>query len=48
VPNDQYERAMARSKKLKEDALAAATSAEELAEAEEHWPFDDMNEEKYM
>ena len=48
VPNDHYERAMARSKKLKEDILAETRSAEERAEVEAHWPFDDMDEEKYM
>ncbi|KAG6872117.1 hypothetical protein C0995_012857 [Termitomyces sp. Mi166 len=47
VPKDHYERAMERSKKLKEDILAEARSAEERAEIEAHWPLDDMNEEKY-
>jgi hypothetical protein len=28
--------------------LAAAKSAEERAEIAEHWPLDDMDEEKYM
>ncbi|KAF8641420.1 hypothetical protein AX16_009981 [Volvariella volvacea WC 439] len=48
VPKDHYERAMARSKKLKEDTLAEITSAEERAEVEAHWFLDDMDEEKYM
>ena len=48
VPRDHYEGAMARTKKLKEDILAAAMSVEERAEIEAHWPFDDMDEEKYM
>lgn len=47
VPKDHYEMAMARSKKLKERALAQVRSAEERAEIEAHWPFDDMDEEKY-
>jgi hypothetical protein len=48
VPNDHYEKAMARSKALKEETLAETKSAEERAEVEVHWPFDDMNEERYM
>jgi len=48
VPKDHYERAVARSKKLKEDVLAETRSAEERAEVEAHWPFDDIDEEKYM
>ena len=34
------------SKKLKEDALTAA-SAEEQAEIAAHWPYDHMDEESY-
>jgi len=46
VPIELYEEAIARSKKLKEDVLAAAESeAEEIAA---HWPLDDMDEEEYM
>ena len=48
VPTAHYEEAMTRSKRLKEDVLAAAKSAEERAEIAEHWPLDDMDEEKYM
>ncbi|KAG5645989.1 hypothetical protein DXG03_004590 [Asterophora parasitica] len=48
VPLDHYEEAMARSKRLKEDVLAATSSAEERAEVEAHWLFDDRDEEKYM
>jgi Phosphotransferase enzyme family len=48
VPTQHYEEAMANSKQMKADALAAATSAEERAEILEHWPWDDMDEEKYM
>ncbi|KAG7088307.1 hypothetical protein E1B28_012317 [Marasmius oreades] len=47
VPTEHYEEAMARSKQLKEDTLAAATSAEERAEIATHWLLDDMDEEKY-
>jgi hypothetical protein len=35
---------MTLSKQMK---AAAATSAEERAEIVGHWPFDDMDEEKY-
>ncbi|ETW75440.1 hypothetical protein HETIRDRAFT_423131 [Heterobasidion irregulare TC 32-1] len=48
VPVEHYEQAMAISKKLKEDALAAAESEEEQAQVAAHWPFDDMDEEEYM
>ena len=48
VPEDHYERAMACSKKLKEEVLAETRSAEEQAEVEAHWPFDDIDKEKYM
>jgi hypothetical protein len=48
VPAEYYEEAMARTKKLKEDGLAAAESEEERAQAMTHWPLDDMDEEEYM
>ena len=48
VPTKYYEEAIARCKRLKEDGLAAAETAEERAEITGHWPFDDMDEEKYM
>ena len=48
VPNDHYEKAMARSEELKEQALAQSESAKERAEIEAHWPLDDMDEGKYM
>ncbi|KZT05313.1 protein kinase subdomain-containing protein PKL CAK Fmp29, partial [Laetiporus sulphureus 93-53] len=48
VPAEHYEEAMARSKKLKEDGLAAAESEEERAQVAAHWPLDDMDEEEYM
>ena len=41
MPAEHYEEAMARSKKLKEDGLAAAQIAA-------HWPLDDMEEKEYM
>ena len=47
VPNDHYEKAMARSKELKEQALAQTMSAKERTEVEAHWPFDDMDEGNY-
>ncbi|KAF8256368.1 hypothetical protein EI94DRAFT_1873332 [Lactarius quietus] len=48
VPAEHYEEAMARSKKLKEDGLAAAESEEERAQIAAHWPLDNMEEEIYM
>lgn len=48
VPVEQYEETMARSKELKEGALAQAMPEEERAEIMEHWPLDDMDEEEYM
>ena len=47
VSTEHYEEAMTRSKQLKEDALSAATSAEERAGITAHWPLDDLDEEKY-
>ncbi|KAH9964465.1 protein kinase subdomain-containing protein PKL/CAK/Fmp29 [Russula dissimulans] len=47
VPKGHYKRAMALSKKLKKEILALTESAEERAEVGAHWPFDDMDEEKY-
>lgn len=47
VPTQHYEGAMELSKQMKVDALAATTSAEEHAEILGHWPWDDMDEEKY-
>ena len=47
VPTEHYEEAMARSKQIKADTLAEATSEEERANMMEHWPWDDMDEEKY-
>jgi len=48
VPAEHYEEAMARSKKLKEDGLAAAESVEERAQIAAHWPLDYMEEKEYM
>ena len=48
VPTENYEGAMACSKKLKEEALEAAESEREQAETMVHWIFDDMDETKYM
>ncbi|KAG2065001.1 kinase-like protein [Suillus decipiens] len=48
VSVEHYEEAMAISKKLKEDGLAAAESDEERAQIAAHWPLDDMDEEEYM
>ena len=48
VPTGHYEEAMARSKQVQEGALANCTSDEERAEMMMHWPWDDMDEEKYL
>ncbi|RDX44619.1 protein kinase subdomain-containing protein PKL/CAK/Fmp29 [Lentinus brumalis] len=48
MPTEHYEEAVTRTRQLKEEALAAAETAEERAEVATHWPFDDMDEEKYM
>ncbi|KAF8591989.1 protein kinase subdomain-containing protein PKL CAK Fmp29 [Ramaria rubella] len=56
-PVEQYERAMALSKKLKEDGLAATELEEQTqilvqwplrAQIAAHWLLDDMDEEEYM
>ncbi|TBU29340.1 protein kinase subdomain-containing protein PKL/CAK/Fmp29 [Dichomitus squalens] len=47
VPTERYEEVMARSKQMKEGALAIATP-EERPEIVGHWPMDDMDEEPYM
>ncbi|KAH6857251.1 kinase-like domain-containing protein [Alternaria rosae] len=47
VPVEQYEETRQRERKLKADALAAAESEEERARLEEHWIFDDFDEEQY-
>jgi len=50
VPTQHYrdEEAVALSKQMKEAALVEARSAEERAEIMGHWPWDDMDEGKYM
>ncbi|KAI6037062.1 protein kinase subdomain-containing protein PKL/CAK/Fmp29 [Pisolithus microcarpus] len=48
VPTERYEEAMRHSNRIKEDHWAAAESTEERATLATHWPFDDMDEEKYM
>lgn len=48
VPTEDYEDAVAFFKGRKEAALAGANSAEERAEIMGHWPWDNMDEEKYM
>ena len=47
VPTQDYEEAVALCKQMKEEALMEATSEEEQAEMA-HWPWDDMDEGKYM
>ena len=48
VPTQHYEEAVALCKQTKEEALTEATSEEERAEIMAHWPWDDMDEGKYM
>jgi hypothetical protein len=48
VSVEHYEEAMAHSKKVKEDGLAAAEWEAERAQVEAHWPFDDIDEEEYI
>ena len=48
VPTQYYEEAVALSKRMKEEGLAEAASEEERAEIMTHWPWDDMDEGKYM
>lgn len=48
MPAEHYGEAMALSKKLKENGLAAAESEEERAQIAAHWLLDDMDEEEYM
>ncbi|KAF8999015.1 protein kinase subdomain-containing protein PKL/CAK/Fmp29 [Hymenopellis radicata] len=48
VSTEDYEEAMTTNKKMKEYVFATARSEEERAEIAAHWPFDDIDEEKYM
>lgn len=48
VRTEDYEDAVTFYRKKKEEALASARSEEEHAEIMDHWPWDDMDEEKYM
>ncbi|KAJ6578076.1 protein kinase subdomain-containing protein PKL CAK Fmp29 [Mycena capillaripes] len=48
VPPENYEETMTRVKQLKEAVFAAADSEEVRAEITANWPWDDMDEEKYM
>ncbi|OCB90939.1 hypothetical protein A7U60_g1850 [Sanghuangporus baumii] len=48
VPTQHYEEAVALCKQMKEEALTEVTSEEERAEIMTHWPWDDMDEGKYM
>ena len=48
VPTQDYKEAVALCKQMKEEALTEAKSEEERAEIMGHWPWDDMDEGKYM
>jgi len=48
VPTQDYEETVALCKQMKEEALTEAESEEERAEILGHWPWDDMDEGKYM
>ncbi|KAI0048823.1 hypothetical protein FA95DRAFT_1490296, partial [Auriscalpium vulgare] len=47
VPTERYELVLTLCKQLKDHALSSDLSAEEWAEVAAHWPFDNMDEEKY-
>jgi hypothetical protein len=47
VPLDQYDELKQRESKLKADALEAAESDQERLMLQEHWIFDDFNEDEY-
>jgi hypothetical protein len=47
VPTQDYKEAVALCKQMKEEALTEAESEEERVEIMMHWPWDDMDEEKY-
>ena len=48
VPIQNYEGVMACSKEMKTNALDGVDTAKEREETMNNWPFDDMDEEKYM
>ncbi|KAL7773215.1 hypothetical protein CFE70_003179 [Pyrenophora teres f. teres 0-1] len=48
VPPDQYDEIKERDRILKNNALAAAESEEERSMMDEHWFFDDFDEEEYL
>ena len=48
MPTQEDEEAMALCKQMKEGVLTEATTEEERAEITVHWPWDDMDEGKYM
>jgi hypothetical protein len=48
VPASDYESAVALCKEAKEEGLMEALSEEERAEILGHWPWDDMDEGKYL
>jgi hypothetical protein len=47
VPLDQYDEVKQRESKLKADALEAAESEQERRMLQEHWMFDDFDEDEY-
>ena len=48
VPTQHYQEAVVLCKHVKEEALMGVTSEEERAEVMAHWPWDDMDDGKYM
>ena len=48
ISNEDYENVVALLQGFKEQALAGAASQEEREQILNHWPWDDMDEEKYM
>jgi len=48
VPLDQYDKVKQREAKLKFDAFEAADSEQERLMLQEHWVFDDFDENEYL
>lgn len=48
VPVQHYDEVLANCKQTKENVMAEVTEEEGRAELMAHWPWDDMDEEKYM
>lgn len=47
-PLDQYDKVKQREAELKSDVFEAAESEQERLMLQEHWTFDDFNENEYL